>query len=63
MAAVAKSEGVVVSIEVDGRKFSVSPYTPQKPDPNEDYPFKNISSFEEWKNRHNKIKPEDELKP
>lgn len=28
MAAIAKSEGVVVSIEVDGRKFSISPYTP-----------------------------------
>lgn len=26
MAAIAKSEGVVVSVEVDGRKFSVSPF-------------------------------------
>lgn len=28
LAAIAKSEGVVVSIEVEGRKFSISPYTP-----------------------------------
>ena len=54
MAAVAKSEGVVVSVEVDGRKFSVSPYTP--PEPREDYPFQHINSFEAWKNRHAKKK-------
>ncbi|WP_311272105.1 MULTISPECIES: hypothetical protein [unclassified Rhizobium] len=29
MAAIAKSEGVVVSIEMDGRKFSVSPFVPE----------------------------------
>ena len=28
MAAIAKSEGVVVSVEIDGRKFSVAPYIP-----------------------------------
>ncbi len=54
MAAIAKSEGVVVSVEVDGRKFSVSPYAP--PSTSEEYPFQHINSFEDWKNRHTKKK-------
>ncbi|KQZ96884.1 hypothetical protein ASD74_06415 [Rhizobium sp. Root564] len=60
MAAIAKSEGVVVSVEVDGRRFSVSPYVP--PEPVEEYPFQHIKSFEEWKNRHSKKKPVKELR-
>ncbi|WP_421360308.1 hypothetical protein [Agrobacterium rosae] len=60
MATIAKSEGVVVSVEIDGRKFSVSPYVP--PEPSEEYPFQNIKSWEEWKNRHSKKKPIKELR-
>ncbi|WP_333631692.1 hypothetical protein [Agrobacterium cavarae] len=47
LAAIAKSEGVVVSIEVDGRKFSVSPYTPNAPiESNDDELDRELAEFD-----------------
>ncbi len=47
MAAVAKSEGVVVSIEVDGRKFSVSPLVPGITSAGA--PAQGFNSLDEWR--------------
>ncbi|KQM34580.1 hypothetical protein ASF03_21260 [Rhizobium sp. Leaf68] len=47
LAAIAKSEVVVVSIEVDGRKFSVSPYTPNAPiESNDDELDRELAEFD-----------------
>ncbi|SCX00700.1 hypothetical protein DSM25558_0163 [Agrobacterium sp. DSM 25558] len=46
MAAIAKSEGVVVSIEVDGRKFSVSPFIPEST--HAGTPSQGPNSLDEW---------------
>lgn len=59
MAAIAKSEGVTVSVEMDGRKFSVSPYSPFDP-AREKYEYADINSYEGWKKRHlHKKLPDD----
>lgn len=59
MAAIAKSEGVTVSVEMNGRKFSVSPYSPSEPT-REEYEYADINSHEWWKKRHlHKKLPDD----
>lgn len=59
MAAIAKSEGVTVSVEMDGRKFSVSPHTAPRP-AREEYEYADINSYEGWKKRHlHKKLPDD----
>ncbi|CUX19951.1 hypothetical protein AGR7C_Cc150041 [Agrobacterium deltaense Zutra 3/1] len=60
MAAVAKSEGVVVSFEANGYKFSVSPLTTSEETTS--YPFQDITSWEDWKNRNRKKKPVEDLR-
>lgn len=47
MAAIAKNEGVVVSVEVDGKKFSVSPLS-QNVAPDEELP-RGPNSLDEWR--------------
>lgn len=60
MAAIAKSEGVSVSVEMDGRKFSVSPYVPVEP-AREEYEYADINSYEGWKKRHTRKKLPDDF--
>lgn len=50
MAAIAKSEGVVVSVEVDGKKFSVSPLS-QNVAPDEELP-RGPNALDEWRARN-----------
>ncbi|WP_312808741.1 hypothetical protein [Agrobacterium cavarae] len=50
MAAIAKSEGVVVSVEVDGKKFSVSPLS-QQDIAIEAEPRRGLSGLDEWRAR------------
>ncbi|MFF2320209.1 hypothetical protein ACFVTJ_04060 [Agrobacterium sp. NPDC058088] len=60
MAAIAKSEGVTVSVEMDGRKFSVSPHTALKP-AREEYEYADINSYEGWKKRNSHKKLPDDF--